>query len=701
MPNQSAVLNNQRLFNAYAEKLCSCNAYYNAARHEVGTEWTTLQGNLIARRDEIIKLLTIALSTILRAVGAVDQAERFHVSSYVNHPMVPQYVKLIQVVRQYIYLFVEPELAVQIRYLISTVNLPPTKANSQEFRTEQALVQAPYTLAANSAAATRDTTPAKAETLASPSESPNMSSANAPIQGVPQRIKRKRKTLEQLVDVDQRKLRENMTSMQASLTPKELKEPIDSEELANVVPRTNADSQPVSELRPLEVTVSPRSVPTDATAEPSRTSSVDRAIAADGKITSATAHLPQVEENYSTFVKSEENQQLYKVVTDVTSAQLTSTVVTSAKSKVEIPSDSQANTEFTPSRDEAVAKSVQAGALTPSGPVDQDGAVLPATNGDAVQSNDDDWMDVDDSMDVDDLMDVEGPATLDGDEMELEHESPVQGQVVEKLQEIHDRLSQYASQMPLPCGDLSSTFSKSIDQEDAASGNTKAIDLQVTLPRIRVEQDPKSDHIEETIHQEKEGVDMNSLSLVHPSLLMVKVPTLVRGLSNPGKVAISFEIKQGVHAALSRWTRRDTLSTEFADAICITLGCYQATEAALKAVASKSERDWRGFVSTHQSTWPETGTLQLSFTAGNGCSHLPLSPPFLVTPDNLFDLSHLLVLGANEFELQFTQDMSKYLFALVIHSPTPAQLAGRHDRSKREQDWKDWLHDLSQPFHVA
>ena len=70
---------------------------------------------------------------------------------------------------------------------------------------------------------------------------------------------------------------------------------------------------------------------------------------------------------------------------------------------------------------------------------------------------------------------------------------------------------------------------------------------------------------------------------------------------------------------------------DVSDVICVTLGCYEATETALQVVASKNERNWRGFVSSHQPSWPQAGGIRLSLTAGKQYE-LPLSPPLLVSP---------------------------------------------------------------------
>jgi len=70
------------------------------------------------------------------------------------------------------------------------------------------------------------------------------------------------------------------------------------------------------------------------------------------------------------------------------------------------------------------------------------------------------------------------------------------------------------------------------------------------------------------------------------------------------------------------------------------------------------------------------------------------------TQDGLVDLSPYLVEGANGIELHSTRDMSKYVFALVLHPPTPGQLAWKSEQCKREKDWKDWIKILTQPFNL-
>jgi len=128
-------------------------------------------------------------------------------------------------------------------------------------------------------------------------------------------------------------------------------------------------------------------------------------------------------------------------------------------------------------------------------------------------------------------------------------------------------------------------------------------------------------------------------------------------------------------------------------------GVTRQRKTALQVVASKNERKWRDFVSSHQPSWPQAGGIRLSLTAGKQYE-LPLSPPLLMTQDGLVDLSPYLAEGDNNLELDFTRDSSKYVFALILHPPTPAQWAWKSERCKREQDWKDWIKSLSRPFNV-
>ncbi|KAF8350894.1 hypothetical protein F5887DRAFT_322431 [Amanita rubescens] len=291
--------------------------------------------------------------------------------------------------------------------------------------------------------------------------------------------------------------------------------------------------------------------------------------------------------------------------------------------------------------------------------------------------------------------------------MESDNATSFQEQVVKGIQRLHARLSQCASLLPHPGQDIESKISQHQDDITFHPGENVSDETGMLAAGPLGQGESPIQIDEPTSHKvgspevdlpEAPKSDLNGLSAVHQSPEKIKVPTLIRGLLHPGTVKIDFDIKVGIHSALLRWTRRLSPTWNVNDAICVSLGCYNATETALKAVSSKSGRDWRDFISSHQPSWPQTGGLQLLLNGGKRYD-LPLSPP-LTTQDGLVDLSPYLVEGANGIELHSTRDMSKYVFALVLHPPTPGQLAWKSEQCKMEKDWKDWIKILTQPFNL-
>lgn len=67
----------------------------------------------------MLKARQIAQTTVQVAVGHTNPGEPFHVSQYKEHPLVPAYMRLMQVVRQYMNLFVEQDLGGQSCYSLS------------------------------------------------------------------------------------------------------------------------------------------------------------------------------------------------------------------------------------------------------------------------------------------------------------------------------------------------------------------------------------------------------------------------------------------------------------------------------------------------------------------------------------------------------------------------------------------------------
>ena len=59
-----------------------------------------------------------------------------------------------------------------------------------------------------------------------------------------------------------------------------------------------------------------------------------------------------------------------------------------------------------------------------------------------------------------------------------------------------------------------------------------------------------------------------------------------------------------------------------------------------------------------------------------------------------------LEMGKNTILLEQRPDMSDYIFVLHRHVPTRLQLQEVAGRRKKDQDWKNWVLKLSQPFKV-
>ncbi|PFH46119.1 hypothetical protein AMATHDRAFT_88514 [Amanita thiersii Skay4041] len=208
--------------------------------------------------------------------------------------------------------------------------------------------------------------------------------------------------------------------------------------------------------------------------------------------------------------------------------------------------------------------------------------------------------------------------------------------------------------------------------------------------------------------------------MLYPSTDSIKVPAVVRGLANNGKVTASFAVRPALHVALSRWVQRHhqsglrystiwrdyhqyvwRLKVSYSDtSICVSFGCYPATDTALNLAMNRDELKWKEFVLWNRSSWPQNGGLHLSRVKGQRNVY-PLSPPLVVTPDGLFDISQLIAVGANTFELNFSTNMSDQVFALIVHPPTPAQLEQFEAWRDRERAWKDWVADVTRPMEIT
>lgn len=216
------------------------------------------------------------------------------------------------------------------------------------------------------------------------------------------------------------------------------------------------------------------------------------------------------------------------------------------------------------SRDGSPSKSIKPSDIISSEQIEDTKAVMNFANGTAALSNNVGMTEIGSNEQL-----IQGESVTD--EMVLDSEASMRGQVVEKIRELHVKLSQCASQVPYIL----------VEPEDVFDlGGTS---LQISMPTTETVKDQKIDdismHIETTVTEEMEArqvdtadeCNANEISVVHrkcpgsfscavsehrPALLgKIKVSTFVRGLSNPGKMTFNFTIKQGIHSALSRWIK--------------------------------------------------------------------------------------------------------------------------------------------------
>ncbi|KAF8078165.1 hypothetical protein FPV67DRAFT_38292 [Lyophyllum atratum] len=166
-----------------------------------------------------------------------------------------------------------------------------------------------------------------------------------------------------------------------------------------------------------------------------------------------------------------------------------------------------------------------------------------------------------------------------------------------------------------------------------------------------------------------------------------------KGLVKKSKASIRFDIPEEQFNALTVWRTRKDHTRDLKDSLCLSLSCYSR-------VSVKTERKTLEEVSALPSVWPSTGDLFMNVMYDGKKTNLPLSPPFIVAPNGLVDVSDFLNLGLNTIELDQFADMSGYIFILRAHHPTGAQLEQVAERRRKDQAWKDWLYKMSQPFDL-
>ncbi|KDR81376.1 hypothetical protein GALMADRAFT_263661 [Galerina marginata CBS 339.88] len=238
-----------------------------------------------------------------------------------------------------------------------------------------------------------------------------------------------------------------------------------------------------------------------------------------------------------------------------------------------------------------------------------------------------------------------------------------------------------------------------------------------TLPSNRASQTPPELTVQSTSIQPpvSHGIQFKAVksSLVSgliegdsPSLRVSQMPGIFgpevcivarqQGLKQNSKISVQFDMPETQFKLISSWINR---SQDISISLCLTLGCYLTSDL-LDSAKNANCKTFEAQVSSTRSVWPNNEGLNMSTYFNNRPEELPLSPPFQVTPDNLVDVSPLLVLGANTIELNQRQDLSLYTFILHAHHPTKAQLKQLEERQQKERAWNEWLNHISRPLKL-
>ncbi|KAG5645049.1 hypothetical protein DXG03_007228 [Asterophora parasitica] len=166
-----------------------------------------------------------------------------------------------------------------------------------------------------------------------------------------------------------------------------------------------------------------------------------------------------------------------------------------------------------------------------------------------------------------------------------------------------------------------------------------------------------------------------------------------KGLEKACKAKIQFNIPELQFQAVSLWNTRKIHTQDLDESVCLTLSCY--SRATVRAGQKTKEE-----VANLPSIWPTTGGLSMNVTFKSKKTNCSLSPPFIVEPNGLVDVSGFVVNGQNAIELQQTTDMSAYILILRAHHPTGAQLQQVALRRQKNRAWDNWLNKMAQPLNV-
>ncbi|KAL4064584.1 hypothetical protein J3A83DRAFT_4100971, partial [Scleroderma citrinum] len=133
--------------------------------------------------------------------------------------------------------------------------------------------------------------------------------------------------------------------------------------------------------------------------------------------------------------------------------------------------------------------------------------------------------------------------------------------------------------------------------------------------------------------------------------------------------------------------------------VCVSLACYRLLDlyGAFRLAPESEDPSVASLTSRASCSWPESGWLSLRAKRDEKDCTIPLSPPFIVTPENCVDISSYIRLGDNSLQIVQYGDLSDYAFVLHAHHPTKAQLRDLSKIHTANEQWESFLESLSSP----
>ncbi|KAH7920893.1 hypothetical protein BV22DRAFT_1050031 [Leucogyrophana mollusca] len=171
-----------------------------------------------------------------------------------------------------------------------------------------------------------------------------------------------------------------------------------------------------------------------------------------------------------------------------------------------------------------------------------------------------------------------------------------------------------------------------------------------------------------------------------------------QGTTVPKVITIEFTFDDTLWSLVSRWVNRKSAPENLSESVCVSLACYSVPD--IQSILQEYEETPSIVQVTPraQCSWPQTGLVSLQAKRGEKDFHIPLSPPFFLTPAQCVDVSSFTQLGKNTLLINQLCDASEYMFVLHAHYPTRAQLAALAAEKRRmDEQWAQSLSALKFP----